>query len=314
MFKPASVLWERRGKRHRRTGIIASSPRFLIARAPMRKGKALHGAAIVLLAILVGVTGCASSAEIAATATATQLACERAYQCRVVVPSCGPALTTAEGQDGIWYSGFQAPGNVAALLGFRPLLPTWIPSAVDADRVVVTGSDVLAGQPLPGRARLLHVGYVAWPEIRENPDLRRDRESMLGLDETAETTGDLGRLTTIWTGSVPYELQVVAQRATAIGAAPATIYHLAPGGSPADFVFAVALVWRAGPVTLRLLVVRGTGHVPGEVVGVHAPGGVPAGVDGGISWHPPVEVADLEALLLRVAASAAPLADCGTRG
>lgn len=195
-----------------------------------------------LLVVLLGalLAGCTSPpGRFSATRTPTP-DCGMLLTCQVVLPRCGTPVTTPQ-QSYYWWGNeadyrLTLPGNVQALVGFEPLLPATLPFDLSLYRVVVFGPSSAVGH------LLLHIAYI---DVQDRVG-RGWPYTVLGLDESVEALGPLDDL------NLPNQpLQVDYRAAARVNGQPATLYHVISLSVPAG---AYELIWKAGSVTIRLIV------------------------------------------------------------
>ncbi len=235
--------------------------------------------------------------------TATTFNCATALQCRVVLPPCGPDLTPLQSPSGTWYGNMPFPHNTASLVGFQPLLPTWIPDGASWYKAVLVGP--VSGS---GQAALFHAGYGAWPP-RENSALRGlDSASVLTIDEA---TGQLNPLSYLIGDNQVVQIQ--SQRAVTVAGQPMTVYHLVYPLSSIlhDPFLAIEVLWRAGPLTLRVLGIPGLLGAPLDFFSSIPRQGAFDAIDPWTGVAGAAQTGDDDGVLLRLAASVAPYTGCG---
>lgn len=250
--------------------------------------------------------------------------CAHTLRCDLIVPPCGPAVTSSHFYNGFWVRDFAMPSNAASFLGFTPQLPTQLPRYADFGTMpTATISSGIASplptQPLPptvvawyqvtilrqatphGGPPLLHASYILFPR------LGRDTCSVLAFDETEASLDPLSNLNdpdpTSRSGEATFFVK--DRQAVHLATQPATlatIYHLGVAGFPT--ARADELIWTSGTLTMRL-VVGVTSGIREFATAPTYPGGNSYvdldAIEGSLLWD------DASATMLqRVAASVAP--------
>ncbi len=154
---------------------------------------------------------------------------------RVLAPPCGPAVGNIE-------VGFEVviPRDIAAIVGFTPLLPAQLPDPLTWSMVVIAGRSWI-----PGPTPLFHAAYGIW-FLR--PYNTYALHTVVALDESTEA---IAPTTDIAVANGP--LTLARQASLVINGATATLHTLTSATQPGHVATQIlAITWQEDGVFLRL--------------------------------------------------------------